>query len=117
MAKRAARYQIQHASGRITATSAALFTQHVQSGDLIKVANRRALVAPHLVCWAENGSLKFTERHDRGFSGNTPIRSQWAAIIRAWLQKGPFEELCDLDYIIQTRTCTRLEAYAALQDS
>ncbi len=116
MARRAARYQIQHASGRITVTSAALFIQHVQSGELIRTDNRRAFVAPHLTCWAENGSLKFSERHDKGFSGDTPIRSQWAAILRAWLHRGPFVPMCDLDYIIRTRTCTRAEAYEALQD-
>lgn len=116
MARRAARYEIQHASGRITKTNATLFTRHVTSGELIKLTARRAIVAAHLYCWAENNALKFSPRYDKGFSGDTPIRSQWAAIIRAWLHRGPFPDPIDLDHIIRERAATRLEAYSILCD-
>ncbi len=111
MSRKAPRYEIQHASGRITTTSAALWSAHVEAGDLIRLARRRALVALHLACWEQNGKLVFVERNEHGFSGDTPIASQWAAIMRAWLLKGPFPELMDLDHVIKTRQVTTIEAY------
>lgn len=70
------------------------------------------MVALHLICWAENGKLRFTEHHEAGFSGDVSIASQWSAILRAWLHKGPFPKLIDMDFLIRTRQLVRVEASA-----
>lgn len=109
-------YQIQHASGRITTTSSQLWNKHVNTGELVRLTARRALVAAHLICYAENGALHFRDKMDRGFSGEYHIPSGWSAVIRAWLLKGPFAPACDIDYTIRDRACTRIEAYNLLQE-
>lgn len=88
MARRAPRYEILHASGRITTTSAALWALHVQEGNLVRLSKRRAQVAAHLACWASDDGLVFQERNEDGFSGTHRIPGAWEMVIRAALYKG-----------------------------
>jgi hypothetical protein len=109
------RYEIIHASGRLTVVSATLWAEHVQIGNLIRLARRRAMVARHLACCEIDGRLVFQERNEDGFSGDQPISSQWAAVMRAWLLKGPFAELIDLDHCMREGR-TRPDAYVQALD-
>jgi len=104
-------YCIQHASGLLTRTTSALWHQHIESGELIKVRGRLARVAPELMCWADRDQLHFAQRV-RTFSGNRAIPSQWEAVIKSWLYRPPFPKPEDLAFLIRQEQLTLIQASA-----
>lgn len=111
MSRRARRYEIEHASGRLTTTSGELFRLHVESGELLLVERRRARVLPGLVCYEEAGRLRFARSRELN-GGDSSIPSNWEGVRRAWLYRRPFADPEDLSFILSNENVSTIsEAY------